>query len=849
MNRLAGATSPYLLQHADNPVDWWEWGDEAFAEARRRDVPVLLSVGYAACHWCHVMAHESFEDEATAAYLNEHFVSVKVDREERPDVDAVYMAGDRRDDRPGRLADDVRARPRRRARSSPAPTSPTSRGTGSRRSGRCSQALAEAWTQPAATRCAAVAADVREHLRRGGRARRRRRRSTPTCSTRRCATLGAATSTPTHGGFGGAPEVPAVDGARVPAAARTPAPGRRARRRWSTRTLRGDGARRDLRPARRRLRALLRRPRLGGAALREDALRQRPAARRLRPLVAARRPARRPGRPRDRRLPARASCAPTEGGFASALDADTEGVEGTLLRLDARPSWSRCSARRTARGPPRCSTVTDAGHLRARHLDAAAAAPTPTTPSGGRRSARRLLAARGDAGPAGPRRQGGRRLERPGDRRAGRGRRAARTRRSYVDAARAARRRCWPTCTCDGRPAAPGLPRRRRRRRTPACSRTTAASRTASSRCCGATGDARWLERARTAARRRARRTFARRRRRLLRHRRRRRGAGRAAAGPDRQRQPVGPVGAGARAARLRRAHRLGPAPRRRRGGAGHGRRRSPTQAPRFAGWSLAAAEAALDGPVEVAVVGAGRRPGARRARARVARERAPPGRSWWSADAGREPASRCWPAATLVDGRAAAYVCRDLVCERPGHRRGGPAAGCSHDEGGSEGLVRQLRVQHGLAPVRLLRQGWPAAGRDPGQPGCARPDAARARHRGRPARHRLLRRGVAAVGRRCGLLRPGGARHDGGARLPGDRGPAGRRDGAGDVPRAGGRRPARGAGQPAAARRPARVRRRPLRVRGRGRPGRRTATCSRSPRRTAASRSSAPGRRRPTSR
>ncbi|MEV0779024.1 thioredoxin domain-containing protein [Streptomyces sp. NPDC050428] len=91
MNRLAGVTSPYLLQHADNPVDWWPWTPEAFEEARRRDVPVLLSVGYSACHWCHVMAHESFEDEATAAYLNEHFVPVKVDREERPDVDAVYM--------------------------------------------------------------------------------------------------------------------------------------------------------------------------------------------------------------------------------------------------------------------------------------------------------------------------------------------------------------------------------------------------------------------------------------------------------------------------------------------------------------------------------------------------------------------------------------------------------------------------------------------------------------------------------------------------------------------------------------------------------------------------------------
>ncbi|MCP9957540.1 thioredoxin domain-containing protein [Streptomyces sudanensis] len=91
MNRLAGVTSPYLLQHADNPVDWWPWVPEAFEEAKRRDAPVFLSVGYSACHWCHVMAHESFEDEATAAYLNEHFVSVKVDREERPDVDAVYM--------------------------------------------------------------------------------------------------------------------------------------------------------------------------------------------------------------------------------------------------------------------------------------------------------------------------------------------------------------------------------------------------------------------------------------------------------------------------------------------------------------------------------------------------------------------------------------------------------------------------------------------------------------------------------------------------------------------------------------------------------------------------------------
>nr|WSY52180.1 thioredoxin domain-containing protein [Streptomyces sp. NBC_00886] len=90
-NRLAHETSPYLLQHADNPVDWWPWSEEAFAEARQRGVPVHLSVGYSSCHWCHVLARESFEDEAVAAYMNEHFVSIKVDREERPDVDAVYM--------------------------------------------------------------------------------------------------------------------------------------------------------------------------------------------------------------------------------------------------------------------------------------------------------------------------------------------------------------------------------------------------------------------------------------------------------------------------------------------------------------------------------------------------------------------------------------------------------------------------------------------------------------------------------------------------------------------------------------------------------------------------------------
>ena len=91
MNRLGNQTSPYLLQHAHNPVHWWPWCDEAFEEARERGVPVFLSIGYAACHWCHVMERESFEDASVAAYMNRHFVCVKVDREEHPAVDAFYI--------------------------------------------------------------------------------------------------------------------------------------------------------------------------------------------------------------------------------------------------------------------------------------------------------------------------------------------------------------------------------------------------------------------------------------------------------------------------------------------------------------------------------------------------------------------------------------------------------------------------------------------------------------------------------------------------------------------------------------------------------------------------------------
>ncbi|MEI7525883.1 MAG: thioredoxin domain-containing protein, partial [Mariniphaga sp.] len=90
-NRLSRASSPYLKQHADNPVDWYEWGEEALAKAREENKPLIISVGYAACHWCHVMAHESFSDESIAEFMNEHFVCIKIDREERPDIDRIYM--------------------------------------------------------------------------------------------------------------------------------------------------------------------------------------------------------------------------------------------------------------------------------------------------------------------------------------------------------------------------------------------------------------------------------------------------------------------------------------------------------------------------------------------------------------------------------------------------------------------------------------------------------------------------------------------------------------------------------------------------------------------------------------
>ena len=206
-NRLAGSTSPYLLQHKDNPVDWWEWGPEAFAEARRRDVPILLSVGYAACHWCHVMAHESFEDEAHGGLLNERFVAVKVDREERPDVDAVYMEATQAltgsGGWPMTVFVDHDGRP-----SSPAPTSRPQPRPGMPSFRQLLAAVSDAWVIAAPTwlhRCRDA------HPGRAGPAPAASTRTAPDRSGRTCDAAVRAPGAPfddARGGFGGAPKFP-----------------------------------------------------------------------------------------------------------------------------------------------------------------------------------------------------------------------------------------------------------------------------------------------------------------------------------------------------------------------------------------------------------------------------------------------------------------------------------------------------------------------------------------------------------------------------------------------------------------------------------------------------------------
>ena len=265
MNRLAQETSPYLLQHADNPVDWYPWGEEALARAREENRPILLSIGYAACHWCHVMEHESFEDAETAAAMNELFVNVKVDREERPDLDALYMDAVDGADRPGRLADDRLPDARRRAvlrrhvLPARAAARPAELPADPRR--RSPRRIASAPRDVART-----AEELVDAIRRGAEVR-------PSNEPLTESILGDAVRAlsrlfdPAWGGFGGAPKFPPASALELLM--------RRDERRHGHAHARRDGRRGHVRPGRRRLPPLLGRRALARPALREDALRQR----------------------------------------------------------------------------------------------------------------------------------------------------------------------------------------------------------------------------------------------------------------------------------------------------------------------------------------------------------------------------------------------------------------------------------------------------------------------------------------------------------------------------------------------------------------------------------------------
>ncbi len=264
-NRLAQETSPYLLQHRENPVDWYPWGEEALALARGEDRPILLSVGYSACHWCHVMEHESFEDPETAAYMNEHFVNVKVDREERPDVDALYMEAVQAISGQGGWPmtvfldpegvpfyggtyfppDDSRGMPSfRMVMEAVVDAFESKRDEIKERAPQMRARLAAiGQVEPADSPQAAMLDEAIERLH--------------------------AAADRARGGFGGAPKFPPASAMEL-LLARGEAEIRRA-------DPRRDAGRRHLRPDRRRLRPLLGRRGLAGPPLREDALRQRPA--------------------------------------------------------------------------------------------------------------------------------------------------------------------------------------------------------------------------------------------------------------------------------------------------------------------------------------------------------------------------------------------------------------------------------------------------------------------------------------------------------------------------------------------------------------------------------------------
>ena len=382
-NRLADATSPYLLQHADNPVDWREWGPEAFEEARRRDVPVLLSVGYAACHWCHVMAHESFEDDEVARVVNDGLRRGQGGPRGAARHRRRLHGGDDRPDRAGRVADDLLPHPRRRpvlrrdllpAR----PLPPAARGS----DGRLDHPPVDGARQRRPHRLAAARAvsaagpgqAVDEAALDVG-------RRDPAGPVR-----------PRRSGIRRRAEVPPVDGARVPAAPpRADRLGRRARD--GRADLRGDGPGRALRPARAAASPATPSTPAGSSPTSRRCSTTTPSCCASSPTCTAP-----PAATLARRVAEETAdflvrdLGTAEGGFASALDADADGVEGLTY------AWSPAQLVEVL-GPDdgaraaELLLVTAGGHLRARPLHA---------PAAGRPGRRRVVGRRPGAPPAGP---------------------------------------------------------------------------------------------------------------------------------------------------------------------------------------------------------------------------------------------------------------------------------------------------------------------------------------------------------------------------------------------------------------------------------------------------------------